>query len=306
MRRTLIALLVTSAVAACGGPPKPTTPPPTLPDDKKPEVATPVAEKRRSRHRRRRIRIRSTFRSRIGKATYKLASAGKGQKAVIKIGAPQGAKQQLELAVDFAGKQIAPTELGGTQEDVAPTLVLASDLEVAAADADGIEVEGHVHRRRRARSRGSKVDQGAVQDRARRARGRAAVRCGVARRASCRTCRCTSPKPNARTMAALELIRISMMPMWPIVPTEAIGVGAKWTVTTPYIDRRSDRSDADDRLRARLAQGHGLGAEGQVQARRQGPDDQGHQVRQDRRLRRRRRDADRRHVRAAIGDEVDE
>jgi hypothetical protein len=41
-------------------------------------------------------------------------------------------------------------------------------------------------------------------------------------------------KPSDKTMAALELIRISLMPMWPVLPTEAIGVGAKWTVTSTY------------------------------------------------------------------------
>lgn len=169
----------------------------------------------------------------FGKSTYKLASAGKGQKAVIKIGTTAGTKQQLELAVDFAGKQVAPAELGGTQEDVAPTLVLASDLEVGAVDADGAKWKvtfTSVDARDRAGSKATK-DQFKAQ---------LGVLAGVQLSGA------VSPsgqlsnvslhvdKPTDQTMAALELVRISMMPMWPVVPTEAIGVGAKWTVTTPY------------------------------------------------------------------------
>jgi len=228
MRRTLIALLV--AVCSCGGSAKPTTPPPTLPEDKKPEPA-PVAEAPKPAPPPKDpdpIDVPVV----TGKATYKLASAGKGQKAVIKIGATEGAKQDLELAIDFAGKQTAPAELGGEQADVAPTLVLASALEVGAIDKDGAKFKvtfKNVDARDRAGSKATK-------DQFKKSLG---VLAGVELSGQVSTSGQLSnvslhvQKPNDQTMAALELVRISLMPMWPILPTEAVGVGAKWTVTTP-------------------------------------------------------------------------
>jgi hypothetical protein len=229
MRRTLIALLIAACSAACGGPAKPTTPPPTLPEDKKPEPA-PVAEAPKPTPPPKDpdpIDVPIT----MGKSTYKLASAGKGQKAVIKIGGTQGAKQQLELAVDFAGKQVAPADLGGTQEDVAPTLVLASDLEVGDVDKDGAKFKvtfTGVDARDRAGAKQTKEKFKQQLD------GLAGVQLSgqVAPSGQMSNVSLHVQKPNDPTMAALELVRISLMPMWPIVPTEAIGVGAKWTVTT--------------------------------------------------------------------------
>jgi hypothetical protein len=231
MRRTLIALLVTTAAASCGHPAKSTTPPPTLPEDKKPDAA-PVAEAPKPAPPPKDpdpIDVPLA----MGKATYKLASAGKGQKAVIKIGAAQGTKQQLELALDFAGKQVAPADLGGEQSDVAPTLVLASALEVGAADPDGSRFKvtfTGVDARDRAGAKATK-DQFKTE---------LAVLAGVELSGAVSATGQQSnlslhvAKPTDKTMAALELVRISMMPLWPIVPTEAIGVGAKWTVTTTY------------------------------------------------------------------------
>jgi hypothetical protein len=228
MRTILIALLV----AACGGPAKPTTPAPTLPEDKKPEPIQPVVEAPKPAPPPKDpdpIDVPLTF----GKATYKLASAGKGQKGVIKIAGTTGAKQQLELALDFAGKQIAPKELGGTQEDVAPTLVLASDLEVGSVDPDSSKWKvtfTNVDARERTGSKATKEQ----------FKTELGVLAGVVLSGSVSSSGQLSnvslhvEKPDDKKMAALELIRISMMPMWPVVPTEAIGVGAKWTVTSTY------------------------------------------------------------------------
>lgn len=228
MRRTLIALLVTAT--ACGGSNKPTTPVAPLPEDKKPvqpvaEAPKPVPPPKDPDP----IDVPLA----TGKATYKLASAGKGQKAVLKIAAEKGAKQQLELALDFAGKQIAPAELGGKQEDVAPTLVLASDLEVTDADPAGARFKvtfTGVDARDRAGSKATK-DQ---------FKSELGVLAGVELSGAVSATGQLSnmslhvAKPTEKTMGALELVRISILPMWPVVPTEAIGVGAKWTVSTTY------------------------------------------------------------------------
>ncbi|MEO6776810.1 MAG: hypothetical protein ABI467_27990 [Kofleriaceae bacterium] len=225
MRRILIVLLI----AACGGPAKPATPAPTLPEDKKPEPA-PVAEAPKPTPPPKDpdpidVPIAT------GKPTYKLVSAGKGKKAAIKIAGTQGAKQPLELAIDFAGKQVAPAELGGTQEDVAPTLVLASDLEVGEVDKDGAKFKvtfNTVDARDRAGAKATKEQ----------FKQSLEVLAGVqlsgmvAANGQLSNLSLHVQKPNDQTMAALELVRISLMPMWPIVPAEPVGVGAKWTVTT--------------------------------------------------------------------------
>ena len=177
----------------------------------------------------------------FGKATYKLASAGKGQKAVIKIGTTVETKQQLELALDFAGKQVATNELGGTQEDVAPTLVLASDLEVGAVDTDSTKWKitfTNIDARDRAGSKATKdqfkAELGVLAG--------VSLSGAVSPSGQLTNVSLHVPKPTDKTMAALELVRISMLPMWPVVPIEAIGVGAKWTVTTPCTI--ADRIDA--------------------------------------------------------------
>ena len=38
-------------------------------------------------------------------------------------------------------------------------------------------------------------------------------------------------KPDQNTLGAMGLLKLSLMPMWPVLPTEAIAPGAKWTVT---------------------------------------------------------------------------
>ena len=39
-------------------------------------------------------------------------------------------------------------------------------------------------------------------------------------------------KPDAKAGGALEFVKLSLMPMWPVLPTKPVGAGAKWTVTS--------------------------------------------------------------------------
>jgi hypothetical protein len=229
MRRTLIVLVLT----ACGGPAKPTTPPPPLsdpkPDAEKP--AQPTADVKPKPPVKDPDPIDVPLSS--AKTSYKLVNAGKGQKAVMKIGGEKGMKQTVELALDFAGKQVAPAELGGTQEDVAPTLVLASDVEVVETDASGAKfkvsftgVDARDKPGAKATKEQFKTELGVLQG---------TVLSGVVSpTGQVANMTLHVDKPSEKTMAALELVRISMVPLWPVVPTEAIGVGAKWTVTAQY------------------------------------------------------------------------
>lgn len=168
-----------------------------------------------------------------GKTTYKLVSAGKGAKTVAKIDAKAGAKQSLELAIDFSGRQVAPETLGGTQEDVAPTLVLASELEAGETDKDGVKFKltfNGVDAKDRAGAKATKEQ----------FKSELGILAGtvlagsVSANGQLANLSLHVDKPTDKTLAALELIRISMMPMWPVLPTEAIGTGAKWRVTSTY------------------------------------------------------------------------
>ena len=38
-------------------------------------------------------------------------------------------------------------------------------------------------------------------------------------------------KPDEHTAGAMGLLKLSLLPLWPVLPSEAIGPGAKWTVT---------------------------------------------------------------------------
>jgi hypothetical protein len=231
--RKLLMLSLGCAIGACGHPAKPTTPPPPLvdpkpetadtakPPDPKPEVKPPPKDPDP-------IDVPLA----AAKTSYKLVNAGKGPKAVVKISGEKGLKQTLELALDFAGKQVAPAELGGTKEDVAPTLVLASDLEVTDADASGAKFKvafTGVDARDRPGAKDKdtfKTELGVLSG---------TVLSGVVSPSGqLANLSLHVDKPSDKAMAALQLIRISMMPMWPVLPTEAIGVGARWTVTATY------------------------------------------------------------------------
>lgn len=228
--------LLLAVAAACGGAPKP---PPTapLPDDPKPTAPPPVAapvtpppvatqpppppppagpvE----------VKIPAL------QTTVKLVAGGKGKKEAIRYALKAGAKQAIELAMDFSGKQDA-------DEQTVPTIVLTGNAETKAVDKDGsadytVTVTG-VDARAVAGSQvpiekfkqvlgtlsgltiGGKLGSN-----------------GVAGEV---TLRMENPPPHAAD--ALELIRVTL-PRFPVLPTEAVAVGAKWqaTMTAKLADR---------------------------------------------------------------------
>jgi hypothetical protein len=233
MRRTLTLFVL---VAGCGHPAKSTTPPPPLTDPAPVDpVASPAGEPTPAPKPAPPPKDPDPVDVPLATAaaTYKLVTPGKGAKTVLKVGSATGTKQTIALAVDFAGKQIAPAEAGGTQEDVAPTLVLACDLEVGEASADGtkfqLAITGVDARDRpgaKATSDQFKTELGVLAG--------TKMSGTVSPSGQVSNLSLHVDKPTEKTMAALELIRISMMPMWPVLPTEAIGVGAKWQTTADY------------------------------------------------------------------------
>ena len=173
------------------------------------------------------------------KMTYKLLSPGTGKRSPVKLVAKLGDKQQVELALDFSGKQAAPAELGGTKEDVAPTVVLTGELEVKDIDKDGdarfqVTING-VDARDKPGSKTTGAEfKGDLQGLNGMTIGGSVDPSGQTGDLALRI-----EKPDAKSEGAMGLVKLSLLPMWPLLPTEAIAPGAKWQVTrsTKIADR---------------------------------------------------------------------
>jgi hypothetical protein len=243
MKRTSSLLFV--AVFACGGSSPPTTMPlppeneakpaepekPAPPPPPAPPVAKPID-----------LAIAAP------QTTLKLITAGGGKKAVLKLAATQGAKQHLDLTLDFSGKQTAAPELGGTSEDTAPTVILASDIEVGEVGSDGtakftVTVSGQDAKDRA----GAKVT--AAQFKAEKMGDITGLTLAgsVGPNGQLGALAIHLDKADEKKATMVALLKLLMMPMWPQLPTDPIGVGAKWTVSAPFkIAERLDTTQTVD------------------------------------------------------------
>lgn len=162
----------------------------------------------------------------------KLINAGKGKKAPLKLTPKAGAKQMTELALDFTGGQDGPPEVGGKKDEVAPTVLIAADVETQEVAADGkakfqMTVSGVDTRDKQGQKVSSadfKTELGSL----------IGATFGGTVDASGRAADLTLriEKPDAKSAGALDFLRLSLLPMWPVLPTEAVAPGAKWTVTS--------------------------------------------------------------------------
>lgn len=245
MHRLSLFLVV---AAACGGSPKPAPSTTPVPDDKQaaapapapapaeaapapappPPPAGPIDVK---------VPAQQT--------TVKLVSPGKGKKEAIRYALKEGNKQAVELALDFSGKQDA-------DEQTVPTIVLAADAETKAVGKDGtaeytLTVTG-IDARQNAGSAQIPLDK---------FRQVLSVLVGLQiggtlgtnGTAGDVTLHMDHPPPRAES--ALELIRVTL-PRVPTLPTEPVGVGAKWqaTTTTKVADRLDVTQTTDYELLA--------------------------------------------------------
>lgn len=230
MRHLLFATLI--AAAACGGKQKSTTPPPPLPEPQVAEQKPAEPPKEEAKEPEPQVPegpLALTLPA--PEVTVKLVSPGKGKKAPLKLATKAGDKQAIELTMDFAGKQTAPPELGGSSEQVAPTVVLLADVEtkevgsdgatkflmtisgVDARDMPGAKTPGAEFKQELLSLTGATID-GAVNP-----------------NGSTSDLTLRVEKPDKNTAGAMGLLKLSLMPMWPVLPSEAIAPGAKWTVT---------------------------------------------------------------------------
>ncbi len=231
-RSTLLPILLSIAVAACGGKSKSTTPPPTLPDPepqeaknaKPAEPAEPPAPPVPTGP----IEVMLP----APKVEVKLVSAGKGKKAALKLTAKAGTKQTTELSLDFKGGQDGPPETGGKKDEVAPTVLLAGEVETKDVAADGLtsfqmtvsSVDTKDKVGQKVSSADFKSELGSLIG--------ATIAGSVGANGTASDLKLRIEKPDAKAQGALEFVKLSLLPMWPVLPTEPVGTGAKWTVTS--------------------------------------------------------------------------
>lgn len=211
-------------VVACGGKSKPTQLAP-LPDDK---PAAPVAEAPTPPPEPPKPRGPLEITLPAQQVVVKLIAKGRGKAAPLRYTAKAGGSQQVELAMDFAAKQTEGTQ---SQEQIIPTIVLLGTAETKAVDAQGQAEYAFTVSGADARDvAGAQVPA----DKFKQVLGSLVGLVisgklgsnGVASETLLRI-----EKPDDLAEGALELIRITL-PTFPALPTEPVGVGAKWQATT--------------------------------------------------------------------------
>lgn len=234
MRLSLLALVLATAAAACGGKQKKSEPIP-LPEPKVEETAKPAEPEAKPEEEAAKPEVPQgplEVLVTAAKPTVKLVSAGKGKKVALKIAPKAGLKQQVELALDFQGGQDGPPEAGGKQDQIAPTVVLAADVETKEAAPDGQTNFHFVINGVDAKdTAGSKVSGEQFKNELTSLVG-ATLDGTVGTNGSTSDIKLRVEKPDEKTAEALALVRTVLLPMWPVLPKRAIGPGAKWTVTT--------------------------------------------------------------------------
>jgi hypothetical protein len=221
--------LILAVAAACGGS---STPPPTapLPPDTK-QAAKPAAPPPEAESVAKSTDIKPAaptgpveIKIPAPQTTVKIVSDGKGKKQALRYTPKQGAKQAVEVAMDFAGKQ-------DTDEQIVPTIVLIGEAETRSVDKDGgaeytLTVTGTDAR--------TVVGAAIPAEQLKTVLGALngltiAGRRGANGIAGDLTLRIEHPPEHAGD--ALGLIR-ETFPAMPVLPTQPLGVGAKWQSTT--------------------------------------------------------------------------
>lgn len=231
MRKRLFSLVL--VLAACGGKQKhvdtvPLPPEPKQEEAKKEPEPTKPAEPEAPPAPKGPV----TVNIESAKPTVKLVSAGKGTKAALKVAPKTGAKQTVEVALDFQGGQDGPPEAGGKQQQIAPTVVLAADVETKEVGADGqskfmLTISGVDAKD----VTGAKVPADQFKNELLSLQG-ATIEGSVGANGSTSDLTLKIEKPDAKSVEALQLVKTVLLPMWPVLPDQPIAPGAKWTVTT--------------------------------------------------------------------------
>jgi hypothetical protein len=241
-----ISSLLFVAVFACGGsePTPTTTPLPPEPETKPAAAEKPAPPPPPAQPETKPIDLSID----APQTTLKLVKPGSGKKSVLKLAAAQGSKQHVDITLDFRGKQTGAQELGGDDDEPAPTMILASDVVVGDIGSDGtakytVTVSGQdVKDRPGAKITAEKFKAEKMGD----ITG-LTVAGSVSANGQLGAMTIHLDKADEKAATMVALLKLIMMPMWPQLPTTAIGVGAKWTVTSPFkIAERFDSTQTVD------------------------------------------------------------
>jgi hypothetical protein len=231
----IAAYAVAAALVACGGKPSTTQLAP-LPDDPKPAEAPPASPaegKQADAPAEAPAPPAPTGPLEVKLAAQqtavKLISKGKGKLAPLRYAGKAGARQQLELALDFASTETMGTD---KNETVIPTIVLTGEAETKAVDKDGradyvIAVRG-VDARDVA---GSQIPAEELKKRVLGSLAGLVISGSLAADGTAGDVTMRIEQPSPMSQGALEMVRLTL-PVLPRLPAEPIGVGAKWQTTT--------------------------------------------------------------------------
>jgi hypothetical protein len=228
-----LACLALVVAASCGGPKKsPSTVP--LPPDKPAEPATPapapVADNKPAPDAeppKPAGPVEVTVPA--NKVSVKLVSPGKGKREPLRYSTKAGDKQQVELAMDFQAKQ---TENGkDPQDQIVPTIVLAGEAETKSIDKDGnaaytLSVSSTDARDVAGADLPAEKFKIVLSSLA-----GLVISSTVGANGAAGDVAMKIASPNDMTPGALELISMTL-PQFPVLPTEPVGVGAKWQATS--------------------------------------------------------------------------
>jgi predicted small lipoprotein YifL len=232
----LVVLVVAASGAACGnkakGPPLAPLPPDKVDDEAKAKVEPPKQEPKP-----RPVPVGPLEVKLPAKAvTVKLVKPGNGRRVAARIAPKAGAKATVELALDFGVTQSVGTE---SQADIVPTVVLSGNAEITTADKDGAEYALKIEKTDAKETAGNRVPMDKFKE-------VLASTVGLKISGKVGTTGATGEvtmfleKQGEASAQVLDLVRLTL-PAWPGLPTEAIGVGAKWTATA--ITKLADRLD---------------------------------------------------------------
>ena len=220
-------MLVVLLAASCGGKTKPPTTP--LPPDNPPVAEEKPAEEKPAEEKPApppvpagplEVKVPATA------VTVKLVAPGKGKREALKYSAKAGGKQTVELAMDFTYEQNVQ---GQSKKQTTPTLVLAGAAETKAVDKDGNAdftltvasadvrpVEGSVPADKFKEQLGSLSGM--------------TVTGNIGANGAAKETLLHIEKPDQFSAGALDLLSLSL-PVFPVLPKEPVGVGAKWQTT---------------------------------------------------------------------------
>jgi hypothetical protein len=225
-----LSMLLLVAATACGGPSKPVSTVPLPPDH--PTAPTPpvVAKPAEPAPPQEPPKPAGPFEVTVPaqKVTVKLVDAGKGKKGALHYTTKAGDKQKVEVAMDFSAIQ---TESGKSQPQVIPTIVLSGEAETKSIDKDGNAAYALTVSSTDARDVVGAVAPAAKFKEVLGPLAGLVISSTLNANGTAGDVTMHLDKPSELTGGAIDLIRMTL-PQFPVLPTEAVAVGAKWQVTT--------------------------------------------------------------------------